>query len=610
MVRLSGSGFDLKSVYERFSGRVHEMSDEQLRLVMMTELAGGLPGELPIEVAADRERSLDSPHYLATRVVDPFYEEHFEEIHRRAMDEVMAPYLLGETVKLDGVSYDPRQYIGLMVLWSRITFKSTMLGLMLLWLYLHDKLRRGHDTRAMYVHQVIEKAIERGEVIRNLAKQHKKFRSTFPEFMSPAGEWDRQDRWRWPCFDSYTATEWSFKAYGETSDKTGGHYTVRMVDDWETEQSVTTPPQLEKSFNSFRMMDNLKTLTLDHNPLLIAGTHYHYQGTYKRLEKQGGYLIWRVPAHTGSPKRIFDLCAVNERTEEGRRKIEVGLRNLEKDPPGELRFPALLPWRKLFMIAKAQGSHIYACQQLLDPTPEGEQRFSAKMIDSGWVDEFPSPEEMWLYVRCDPAISDKKSACETGIHLAGVDWQGYRWFLDGWAGREKRPTEQVRKLFSIARKWQSVGYRVQNIGIEAVQYQEGLAQLCRDGVPEREALHHGEEIRVLKSPCPVRSINRGPNMTKTERNLQMDGPISRGEMKIWRKNPVGEKLATQLKNFPMDLQDLVDPARDMWDGVLVPPRPMQTSEPHIPKYIMEMMGEHDGAVLKDTSNTVALAQWR
>ena len=604
-------GFDLRSVFSKYEGKTSEMSDEELRLVMMTEMGGGLPGELPIEVAADRERSLESPFFFATRLVDPFYLKHFEEIHRKAMDEVMAPYLLGETVKLDGVSHDPKEYLGLMVLWSRTTFKSTMLGLLLAWLYLYEKLRLKRDTRAMYVHQVIEKAIERGEVIRNLAKQHKGFRATFPEFRSPSGEWDRQDRWRWPCFDSFTATEWSFKAYGESSDKTGGHYTVRLVDDWETEQSVTTPPQLEKSHNTFRMMDNLKTLTLDHNPLLIAGTHYHYQGTYKRLEKQGGYLVWRVPAHTGSPKRIFDLCAVNTRTEEGRRKVEVGLRSLEKDPPGTLNFPDLLPWRKLFMTAKAQGNHIYACQQLLDPVPEGEQRFSAKMIDGAWVEEIPPPAEMWLYMRCDPAISPKKSACDTGIHLAGVNWQGYRWFLDGWAGREKRPTEQVRKMFSMVRKWQGYGYRVQNIGIESVQYQEALAQLCRDGVPEREATHHGESVRVVKAPCAIRSITRGPGMTKEERNLQMDGPISRGEVKIFRKNPIGEKFATQLKNFPMDLQDLVDPARDMWDGVIVPPRPMTDASPEIPKYIQEMMGESDGeSVLKDTSNTVSLAQWR
>jgi hypothetical protein len=550
-------------------------------------------------------------------VVDEFYLKHFEEIHRVAMDEVMAPYLLGETVTLDGVSHDPRQYLGMMVLWSRGTFKSTMLGLMLAWLYLHDRLRRQRDTRAMYVHSVIEKAVERGEVIRNLAKHHERFRACFPEFRSPPGEWDRQDRWRWPSFTSHTATEWSFKAYGETSSKTGGHYTCRMVDDWETEESVTTPPQLEKSYNSFRMMDNLETLSEDHNPYLIAGTNYHYQGTYKRLERDGGYLIWRVPAHTGSPKRIFDLCSISDRNEEGRRKIEAGIRRLEKDPPGELGFPNLLPWRKLYRKARAQGGHIFNTQQLLDPVPEGEQRFDGKIVDASWVDHIPSPQEMWLYIRCDPAISVKKQNDETAIHLAGVDWRGWRWFLDGWAGREKRPTEIVRKMFSLARKWQAlpfgipVRFRVQNIGVEAVQYQEALAQLCRDGVPEKEASHHGESVPIVKSPCPIRSIHRSPDVRKDERILELDGPISRSEFKIWRKNPVGEKLATQLKNFPHDLKDTLDAAHDMWVGVLLPPRPMEEIEPHIPREILALMGEHEGeSVLKGTSNSVSLAQWR
>ena len=50
-------GFDLRSVFSKYEGKTSEMSDEELRLVMMTEMGGGLPGELPIEVAADRERS-------------------------------------------------------------------------------------------------------------------------------------------------------------------------------------------------------------------------------------------------------------------------------------------------------------------------------------------------------------------------------------------------------------------------------------------------------------------------------------------------------------------------------------------------------------------------
>jgi hypothetical protein len=244
--------------------------------------------------------------------------------------------------------------------------------------------------------------------------------------------------------------------------------------------------------------------------------------------------------------------------------------------------------------------------------PEGEQRFDLDALAESWVDEVPGPGEMWLYVRCDPAISVKRDRDETAIHVAGVDWRGWRWFVDGWAGREKRPTEIVRKMFGFARRWLALGYRVQNIGIEAVQYQEALAELCRIGVPEREAWAHGELVPVLKSPCAVRSITRSPDMRKQERILEMDGPVSRREVRVLRSNPVGERFMAQLRNFPFDRDDLLDAAHDMWEGVLVPPRAMvPEARAHriFRKYLSRRLGRAEEPRLEGTANEAKLAAW-
>lgn len=587
---------------------------EALEEVLALEMrSGGRPGELPFGVAQDRERVLESPSYLATGILDPWYEKHFEPIHYDLMDNVLAPWLIGETVRIEGVNYDPSQYTGLLCLQSRATIKSTILRIMAQWIALYRKLRLGEDSRTMFVHKVLEKAIEHSESIRETAKQHPKWRQTFPEFAPDAKrEWDTKGKWRWPCFTNYLATEWSFTCYGETSSKEGGHYTERLIDDWVTEDSATTEMQLNQSYDRFVKMDNLRDRSRPFNPWLAMGTHYHFQDAYKRLEAQGGWLVWRVPGHTGSPKAIFDICSIEDRTEDGRKKIARKLKELEENPPGKLNFPKMLPWSELYRTARATGPHTYNCQILLNPVPEGEQRFDHEALDAGWRDEIPGPDEMWLYVRCDPAISEKRTADETAYVVGGVRWNGERWLLDGWIGREKRPTEIVKTGFTLARKWIGQGYTVKSIGYESVQYQEALAQIARQGVPERDPTYHGESVPMLTAPCPIVSIKRPPDMTKHERILSMDGPITRREVFFWKHNRIGAKVMQQFKNYPFDRFDALDATHDLWIRVQTPPKPLGPELPRLHPLLAALLKDsaEGDRTLVGGHNSVNLTSWR
>lgn len=591
------------------------MSDLELLAIVGAERQGGVfAGELPLKYQVMREKALDSPAYLATEVLDPWYKEHFEPIHYRLMDEVLGPWLIGETVRIDGVNYDPLSYTGLGVLFSRSTIKSTILRMMVQWIGPYRKLREKIDARTMFCHQVIEKAIEHSMAIRSTAKAHLLWRAIFPEFAPPAErEWDTQKRWRWPCFTSYLATEWSFTAYGETSSKEGGHYTERLVDDWVTEDSVTTSTQLDQSHDRFCKMDNLRDRTRKNNPWIFAGTNYHFQDCYKRLDRQGGWLIWRVPAHTGSPKRIFDICSIEDRTEEGRRKIEAKLRRVEKEPPGTLNFPRMLDWRELYRTARAAGSHTYNCQILLNPLPEGEQRFDHEALDLCWIDEYAPPAEMWLYLRVDPALSPKKDSDETAIVVGGVRFDGQRQVIDGFMGREKQPTEIVKRTFTLARKWQERGYTVRDIGFEAVQFQEALAKTARMGIPERSPRYQGESVPMLTKPCAVRSIQRSRDTRKHERILEMDGPIIRGDLKFWRGCPIAAKLMGQFRNFPFDRDDGLDATHDLWVGTMTPPAAIDESPPILHPELMRLLRqgafEREKPALVGTNSTVKLTAW-
>ena len=138
---------------------VKDLPDEVLQSIWGAAYDGSLLG-VPGPVLMDQKRCFDSPFYLATRVLDPYYETHYTEIHRQVMDEVMAPYILGDTVRLQGSNYEAKQYTGLLLLMSRTTFKSTMLRQMVMWDAVYRKTVLEQDARTMFVHRNLEKAIE------------------------------------------------------------------------------------------------------------------------------------------------------------------------------------------------------------------------------------------------------------------------------------------------------------------------------------------------------------------------------------------------------------------------------------------------------------------
>lgn len=576
------------------------LSLDELRRALLSETALGAQstvGEMPLEVHLRREKGIDSPAFMATSILDPWYEKHFERVHYVLLDEVLGPWVIGETVRLDGVNYSPLDYTGIIVLWSRSTLKSTLLRIIAQWTAVYRKLRQGVDSRTMFVHQVIDKAVEHSEAIRACARWHAEWRRHYPEFVPPPDrEWDRINRWRWPCFESFMATEWSFTCYGESSSKEGGHYTERFADDWVVEGSCTTDYQLQQSYDNFVKMDNLRDRAQAHNPWIAAGTNYHHRDTYRRLEERGGWFVWRVPAHTGSPRKIFDICSIEDKSPEGKRAIEKALKDLERDPPGDLNFPKLLPWRECYRTARQTGPITYNGQILLNPTPETEYRFDSSALAECWEDEIPGVEEMWLFLRCDPAISIKRSADETAYVMGGVDWRRWRWILDGWIGREKRTVKIAEIGFGLVEKWQKKGYRVLNMGYEAVQFQEALAQIARDGIPERAPAYQGDEVAMRLAPTTVVSITRAPDRTKHDRLVSMDGPISRRELRFWKGCSIAKKVMQQFVGYPHDRYDALDACHDLWVRTSTPPMPLSAEEDALHPILREiaMRGSRTG----------------
>ncbi len=298
----------------------------------------------------------------------------------------------------------------------------------------------------------------------------------------------------------------------------------------------------------WRQFDNLKVLGRKHNPWIGVGTYYHDNGLWRRLEKGGGWLSWRVPGHEGSPKAIFDLVGLDPNDAADKQRIDRSLRQLELTRADDLNFPRLYPWRELYRAALGQksdddgemhgGLAEYCCQILLSPMGYGSRRFDHVALERAWIEELPQPGEMTLYLRIDPAIGAKKKHSQTALILGGVRWDRHRFCIRTWLGNEPRPVKVLQRAFAWAEQWQELGYTVGNIGIEAVAFQETMATQARDGIPAQDIseLEDGETIMVKKAPCPIVKIRRN-QLDKIPRILEMDGPISRRELWFWDKDP-------------------------------------------------------------------------
>lgn len=207
---------------------------------------------------------------------------------------------------------------------------------------------------------------------------------------------------------------------------------------------------------------------------------------------------------------------------------------------------------------------MFNCQHQLDPVPEKDVRLGVPLVN----DLQELPQNCFYFVRVDPAFSEKKEACDTAIVVCGVDMKGHRWFVDGWIGKEKKPSVVIGKAIGYMKKWNA-----KNIGIEAVAAQSVLAEAAYDGIVDPKG-------NILQTNAVVK-IERSTDTQKWVRLLDLQPPTERGEVHIVRSNPIANVLIEQWKAFPYGKMDALDAAHDCWVKTYAP---TATSAAEAPKY--------------------------
>lgn len=277
-------------------------------------------------------------------------------------------------------------------LWSREHFKSTILtyGLPIQLL-----LKNPEERIAIFSHtRGIAKAFLRR--IKLTFESNDLLKTLFPDVLyadpkNQSPKWSEDDGIIIKRTGVYN--EASIEAWGLVDGMpTSRHFTVRDYDDVVTKDSVSTPEQIKKTDEAFRLSQFLGARG---GIAYGTGTCYHFADQYEKMKNSGA---WAVRIRRG--------------VENG---VSVFLTQEELDR---------------FMKEICEGStYIWNCQMLLNPVAEEAQEFKSAWLNGKFYRSIDT-STMNLYLFGDPANEKKKSSDYTVFWLWGLDPMGNYFLVD------------------------------------------------------------------------------------------------------------------------------------------------------------------------------------
>ena len=162
-----------------------------------------------------------------------------------------------------------------------------------------------------------------------------------------------------------------------------------------------------------------------------AGTRYHYNDTYKEIQRRGAAVPRVYPA-----------------TDDG-------------SVDGE---PVLLDRSELEDKRRSMGPYVFGCQMLLDPKADETQGFLDKWIEYFMHDT--GHEAMNIYILVDAASGKKRESDYTAAMVIGLAPDKHIYILD--MVRDRLNLEQRTKmLFELHRRWNPRGVGYEEYGLMA-----------------------------------------------------------------------------------------------------------------------------------------------
>lgn len=241
------------------------------------------------------------------------------------------------------------------------------------------------------------------------------------------------------------AKEASIFCAGADTATTGLHPDIIIMDDLVSERNVTTPEQIEKVKQHYRLAFSL----LEPGGILILiGTRYHMNDLYNDVLSDLSYSTYYKPA-------ILD--------------------------DGSYFFPTRLNQERLDDLRRTQGSYIFSSQYMLTPLNNDDAIFKDE-----WFKEYEEKDlkgkRLNTFLTIDPAISQKETADYTAMTVSSIDPEG-NIYIRKYKEARLTPQEILDMAFELSDE-----YDLMKIGIESVAYQKSLIFFMRQQMRTRHKM--------------------------------------------------------------------------------------------------------------------------
>ncbi len=351
----------------------------------------------------------------------------------------------------------------------------------------------------------------------------------------------------------------TIEAQGIISLRVGAHYALMIYDDVITQNSVSSPEQIEKINTYFEIS---LSQSKEGGKKRYIGTRYSYADTY-------GMIIDREIAKP----RIYPA------THDG-------------SPDGK---PVL--FSEEYWAAKKRENSTYnlSCQYLQNPAVGGQKVFDISLIEAYEV----RPYKLNVAIVCDPAKSMKKGSANTAMLVIGIGANNRKYLLDGFCHKMSLADRWIN-LCKLYKKWRSdpgvnnisVGYETYGAGGVDLDY---FAEQVRKDPnaprfkikPLTSALNGSnrkqDRIERIQPDLQYGSLflpypTGRDNITKAQRGAMMDGTDYRISKSIRKVNETGaiydlcDIFINELDNYPYgSLVDCVDCFSRVYDMEITPP---------------------------------------
>lgn len=293
-------------------------------------------------------------------------------------------------------------------LWSREHFKSTILTYGLI---IQELLNNPEERIAIFSHtRTIAKAFLHR--IKITLETNDFLKTIFPDvlYSNPQNESPK-----WSLDDGIIIRrkgvylESSIEAWGLVDGMpTSRHYTIRVYDDIVTKESVSTPEQIKKVDDAFKLSQFLKARG---GSVRVIGTRYHFADQYEKMKHSQAWIVReRVGVHGN--KAVF---LTDQELEEFKRIVCEG------------------------------NTYVYNCQMLLNPVAEEAQEFK-----KSWLRYYRTLPDRAInkYLFVDPSSGKKEKSAGNDFTVMWV------WGIDPFNNHFL--VDMIREKVNLSGKWKAL----------------------------------------------------------------------------------------------------------------------------------------------------------